>query len=306
VAPTAQSGVNFLAGFADGNASKLRDQWIAAASGHVDKFLGHVAAIAGLVLGFKKAWKVPEEGTSKWKTKAGKVSWAISVISELKSIYSDYVKAKDPEEPGGVTINAESTISLDAKGSVAINGVKGVALSGFKGVNLSGISVGAKGHKEATIWGGLGAGVKALAGDVTMESDLKSAEVKAKKDVTVAAETGKATVQGDQDSQISSSAANVYVKGETGAFFNAGNEYGVVAKKNFVEIGKIKGGKELSSFRVDSDSSSASFTDQGIDLNMTTDSFIAINKNDIIIKTKEIDMSSSGKVKIKGSTVDIC
>lgn len=302
VVGAAQKGVNFAAGFVSGNAAKLKDQWVAAASGHVSMVLGHVATLAGLVLSFKKTWGEPKPGTSGWVTKSAKASWILDAAAELKAIYGDYDKIKNPKEPGGILLEAESTIALNAKGTATVNGVKGASLTGFKAATVSGLSASLKGHKSATVWGGLGASVKGLAGDVAVSSDLKGATVKGKKDVEMSSETGKATFTGKQDAQLNSTDGKAYVHGKNGSLLASG-KFGVVARPDFVEMGMLKSAEPFGDARVDD--IYVSFSDQGVDMQTTTDNQLHLNKSGIVVLSKKLDVKSDGKITIKAPNIDI-
>lgn len=301
------SGANFIAGLIPGNAKKLKEQWIAAAADHVGYVLSHVATLASLGLSFKKTWKEPKKGASAWEIKSTKFQYVVSTVAEMVALYKDYPRAADPADPGSVSIEAESTIGISANGGITINGKGGVAMTGFKGVSMGGLSTSMKGHKEATIFGGLGASMKSLAGDVAMASDLKGATVKGKKDVEMSSEAGKATFTGHLDTQLNSVTQKAYVHGTTGvtAVAGGGDGFGMVATGSKVEIGAVTSAKEFASAASDAGKTSALFDASQVRLQSTADSKLTITKNGVTIKTKAAGINSSGKIYLKGSIVEL-
>lgn len=303
----AVSTANFLGGFAWENANKLRDQWVAAASGHIDKALGHIATVVGLVLSFKKTWKTPKPGSSAWEVKGAKIAYALGVASEIKAIYTDYIKGKDPEEPGGITMNAESSVSIDAKGSVGINGVKGVAITGFKGAAMSGLTASMKGHKEATVWGGLGASMKALAGDVAISSDLKGATVKGKKDVEMSSEAGKATFTGDDDAQLNSVKKKTFVHGRLGVYLGCGmgDGVGVVGGDTKLAVGCVSSADTFASAKGNEGKPLLRFDEKVAQLTHTADSKVLVSKNTVGLTSKEVKITGKTKILMKGKIIEL-
>jgi hypothetical protein len=301
-AKTGASTANFVAGFISGNAKKLKEQWIAAASGHVNYFLTHVATIAGLALSFKKTWKEPKKGASAWEIKSAKATYAMSVVAELMAIYKEFPKAADPTAPGCISIDAESAIAMSAKGAITVNGANGVALTGFKGVSMGGLTASMKGHKEATVFGGLGASLKSLAGDVAMSSDLKGATVKGKKDVEMSSEAGKATFTGNLDTQLNSITAKTFVHGKT-AVFAGTTEYGMVAKNDGVEIGIITGGADFGGAAVADKGLSVS--GDGVVLAFTAGSSLTMSSSEADLTSGKLTFKSDSTVTIKGSNINI-
>lgn len=293
---------SFLSGLADGDAAKLRDQWVAKYAGGVDKVLGHLATTAGLVLGFKKQWKKPKHGRATWEDGFGWVSWIVSMGAEINAIIGDLSASKE-NDSGDVKIKAQAAVSIEANSSVSISGAKGVSISGFKGASMSGLTAGIKGHKEGTVWGGLGASLKALAGDAVVSSDLKGASVKAKKDVEMSSETAKATLTGNLDTQVNSITAKTFVHGKT-MMFAGTTEFGVVAKPDFASIGALTGAAEFGS--ADFDDHALVVKKDEVIVSSTGDNYLYLTDSEVELKGKKVTIDGgSGNVTIKGKLIEL-
>ncbi|MFO0547008.1 MAG: hypothetical protein U0271_01405 [Polyangiaceae bacterium] len=301
----AAGAANFIGGFATADAKALHDFIIVKSSGVIDKVLKHVAACAGLVLSFKKAKKEAQEGKTGWKQTKAYGAWAISVAKELYAIYSDFQAAKT-SPAGEVKITAKNNASIAADGSVSIGGVKGVAISGFKSASMNSLACSIKGHKEATLWGGLGASVKSLAGDVALASDLKGASVTAKKDVKVASETGKATFTGDQEVQLNSVSNKAYVHGKEGSYIGAGTGqgFGVSCKPKGLSMGTTANADNFASAASDRSFTVLTFTDKIVTLQSGSDSKFMLRTSLFDLGTGEIKLAAKkGNVTVTGSKI---
>ncbi len=300
--------VNFLGGVVSANAEALKAKWMAAASSHGTKALTHVAALATLYLSYKKSFKSPTPGKTAWQVRASKFKTLLAAAKELKSIYSDYLKTASPSSPG-ISIESDSTIGVSAKGKITVNGDGGVAVTGgFGGASLAGLSVSVAGQKDAAISGGLGVTVKSLAGDVELSSDLKGAAVKGKKAVVMSSEADTASVTGNLDVQLNSVTAKAFVHGKAGATVAAGPGagFGLVVKPENLTLGKVANADKFGSTAADGAFAVIRMTDGALQLKVTSDSEVAMTKSQVKFKTPKVDMSASGKVIIKGSTVEIC
>ncbi len=298
---------NWLAGLAGKETVALRDKWVAAYSESVDQALGHLGTILGLLAAFKPNVASPDPEKSGWEVVSGMAGWFFSATSEIKSLWKDYVTGKDPDDPG-LTLTAESMIDINAKTSVKVTGPTGVSINGFKGVSVTGLSVNLKGHKESVVWGGLGAGLKALAGDAVVTSDFKGVTIGGKKDVKITSVTGKAVLGSKDDAKVSSDKRlNLVGKESTLLLAGGANGHGVVGHPSKVVIGTLKSADPHSGAVGDEDKQLATF-DSGakqVTIQSSSSSKLKILPGSIEIDTPQVTLSSGGTVKLKGKFVEI-
>ncbi len=301
----AAGAVNFFLGEAiENDAAKLRDQWMAKSSSVIDKTLTHLTAVITIFMGYKKTKKEAVEGKGTWKVKTAWGGWIMSILAELNAFKGEF--GADNTE-GDVNIKATKKIMLDAAGGVSITGAKGVSVNGFKGASLSGLTASVKGHKEGAVWGGLGASLKALAGGITISSDLKGVEITGKKDVKIVSEAAKASLTGELDAQLNSVGGKTLIHSPSAVHVvsGTGDGFGMVAKAAEVSIGAVTSAKEFAGAATDPGKTSAVFNASMITMQNTADNKITLSKSAVIIKAKQAGVNSSGKIYLKGSIVEL-
>lgn len=298
---------NFATGLVFKNAEALKDSWMAKASEHGTKVLTHVAALATLWLSYKKAFKSPTDGKSAFQVKAAKFKVVVAALKELKALYGDRPNQPDPEK-AGMSIESDSTTSISAKAKITIEGHGGVAVTGgFGGVSLGGLSASLAGQKDASISGGLGVTIKALAGDVEMSSDLKGAAVKAKKDVELSSEAGKAKVASMDDVQVNSEKAKAFVHGKMGVYVGTGlgDAVGLCAGDTKLAIGCITSADTFASAKGNEGKPLLRFDENVAQLTHTADSKVLVSKNTVGLTSKEVKITGKTKILMKGNIIEI-
>ncbi len=300
----AVGAANFVGGFATADAKALHDAIIVKSSDTVNKVLTHIESITALILSFKKTRKEGKDRKTGFQSAKAWGTWAIGAGAELYSIYSD-IKGSTKSGTGEVKITAKGNATLTANGSVAVAGIKGATLSGFKSASMNGLTVGMKGHKAASVWGGLGASVKSVAGDVSMSSDLKGASIGAKKDIKIASETGKVTVTGDDAVQFNSVSKDASIYGATGAYIGSGARqgFGVVMKPKTLSLGTLANADNFATVAADGVFTGMKFTDKIIEVRSGTDSKLMLRTSAFEVNTKDVNVKASGNVTVKGSKI---
>lgn len=311
--PGASAGVaagagiaNFIGGFATKDAKGLADYVILKSHKHIDKVLKHLAAITSLVLKFKKMRKEYKAAEGKWAKGKALGPWLIAVGVELGSLYTDYLKsAQEPDLKGDVGITAKKNITIGADGSTSISGVKGVSIAGFLTTSVSSVSVSVKGHKASSIWGGLGASLKALAGSIEIASDLKGASMTAKQDVKIASEAGKSSIMGELDVQLNSVSGKAFVHGKAGAYFGGGTGTGkgIAIKEKVMHLGVVRSADKFDEATGDSDYALVTIMDKVIQLQSGLESKVLVGSNLFDVKTKDMKVKTTNNVTVTASKI---
>lgn len=300
---------NYLTDTAKKEAEQLVDYTLRKNAEAINKTLGHLKSIIGLVLAFKKTKKEVQEASGKFKKVKAGGSYVWSIASEVMSIVSDLTKSAKPKTPaekvGDIDLTAHQNVNIAADVSVNISGFKGVAISAFKEASMSSLSCSIKAHKGSSIWGGMGADLKALAGDVSMQSDLKGATVKAKKDVKVTSEAGALTMGGNNDVQLTSVTADAYVHGNKGAYIGAGSGkgMGVVMKSAYMTLGKHANVHEYKKTVNEKDCGVIKIVDKSVKTTVTQSSSLELTDDKHEVKTDTVKVTATRNVEIKGKKV---
>ncbi len=302
----AADGGSFLKNFASDDAKALAEYTIRKNAEAINKTLGHVRTITELVLAFKKTKAKVEKAQGKLKKGIAAAPYIIAVVSEIAAVCKDLFGSADPEKKiGDVDITAHKNVNITADGSVNLSGFSGVNVSGFRKVTLNGLSCSMEAHKSSSIWGGLGAEVKALAGDVEIQSDLKGASVTAKKDVSITSEAAGVTIGGVKDVQLTSTTADAYVHGNKGAYIGAGSGkgMGVVMKSAYMTMGKHANVHEYKKTVNEKDCGVIKIVDKSVKTTVTQNSSLELTDDKHEVKTDTVKVTATRNVEIKGKKV---
>lgn len=297
----AASTAGFFAAFMPKSASAWRDHVQNKYHTHVEKLLKHLASIGGLVLAFKRTRKAAKPGQSKWETANQWLPFAMGAYAEVMALKADLSTAPTATS-GEVNITAKGNVTVNADATVSIFGFKSATLNGFKSATVTGLSASMKGHKDASVWAGMSASVKALVGDVLIASDLKRVTIGGKLDVAMASEAGKATFTSALDAQLNSIAGSTFVHGKEGAVVGAGGAsgYGMVVKPDHVSLGALANLDKFATTVGDRDLAMVAFNSGGVQMQKSK---LQLTSSKVIVKTGSTDLRNSGNVTIKGSKV---
>lgn len=214
-------GANFFSGVASDDGQAIRDYVIQKTSTYIDKGLTHLASITSFLLAFEPTAREALYAEPGWQTARPLVAYALSAANVVKAIIADIKGSADPTE-GELKLTATKCINIESNAAVQITGPTGVTISGFKGASVSGLSASLKGHKDGSVWGGLSASLKSLAGDTVVSSDLGKVQVSSKKDMKVSSSGGNASFTGENDTQVNSVSGLLMAHGARGAYVGAG------------------------------------------------------------------------------------
>lgn len=217
-------------------ATQIRDFVIAKAGNMADKVLLHAATIISLIMTYKRLHKEGKAGKAGLQSSDG-ASLLIAAYAEDLKFYQDFSKKS---EDANLSLKAVGTVEIGSDKSCAISAPNGVGISGFKSVDVSSLAVGIKGHKDASVFGGITASLKSLAGGVTVQSDLGGVTIGGAKEVKVTSEEGAVMLTAKADAQLTAS-GTTSVFGVRGAYFGAGDHsgFGVVAGHHALRLGYV-------------------------------------------------------------------
>ncbi len=299
--------VNLVASCADEDAKDLARYVIVKSSGVIDKVATHLEAMAALVLGFKKAKKKCKEAKSGFEKEPVVVKFIFEVVDEVKAIVKDLSGAKESSS-GEVKITAKKNVTITADDSVVIGAVKSAALSGFKAASVSSFSTSIKGHNKASVWGGFGASLKALAGEVEIGSDLKKVSIKGKKEVAIVSEDDKANLTAKENVQINSVDKKVFVHGKNGIYVGTGGGegFGLLANPSSLKVGFLQTCDDFVEVKESKDQAYLRCLKKVIEVQANNESWIKVSSNLVHTKSKEVKIiAETGNVTIQGKKVNI-
>lgn len=284
------------------NSIAIREWAFSQAGTITDKVLLHAATITSFVMSFRKFSKQVDAGTSKWKSWDGG-SLAIAAAAEVLKLYQDFWKKKSPEDAPEIGIKSEGTIEIEAGKSASISGPGGVGISGFKSVDVSSLAVGIKGHKDASMFGGLTASVKSLAGHVQIQSDLKGVMVTGKSEVKVSCESGPAVVSGETVAQLTAVNGMAYVHGKSGAYVGAGvgEGFGMVIGSQSLRVGLVSRADKLDEALVKDPGKLLKIDKQGVTLmskGSGSASMLELRGGKVLGTGQAIDLDADGNIKL--------
>ncbi len=301
-----KENINMFKNFASKEAKALAEYVVNKSATGIDKVLTHATTLVGLALKFKKTWKKQKEGEAVW-VKATATLWKHipDLVKEYQAIKKDLKSTATAPAPGDFVVSAKNNATITADGSVNLSGVKGVTLNGFRGVTIGGLTGTMKAHKSVSISGGMGATVSSLVGSVSMSSDLNTAEVKAKKSVTVTSEAEKVSVTGEQDVQLNSVSGCAFIHGKAGSFVGAGdgNGMGMVVKSVYMTLGKHANVTKFKDAVNKEDFGVIKIKDKSIKTSVTPDSWTETTPDQIEVSTKKVIVTAKANVEIKGKKV---
>ncbi len=303
-ASLAYDGANFFTSVASDDGQAIRDYVIQKTSTYIDKGLTHLAAITSLVIGFDPMVTEAVAGETGWKVIRPLYAYAMSVLNEVKAIATDIKGSADPTE-GELKLTATKSINIESGAAVQITGPTGVAISGFKGVSVSGLSASLKGHKDGSVWGGLSASLKALAGDTVVSSDLGKVQVSSKKEMKVSSSKGAASFTGDKDTQVNSVSGSLLLHGASRAYIGAGKgaSFGAVINQHGAAIGMVTEAEKLLDASIEMTKNAVLVTAEGVLLQAAEAKIFAKPKELSLNAPKLSFEAANGNLSMEGNKI---
>lgn len=283
--------------FLGGKSTANREYVIAKAGTIIDKMLLHAATVTSLIATGRKNHKVGSNGERGWTVWNG-ASLALQWLSEGLKFYQDFGKPRlNPDTPN-LSIKSTGTIEIASDKSAALIAPGGVAISGFKSVDVSSLAVGVKGHKDASVFGGVTASLKALVRDVTVQSDYGGVVVGGMKAVKVASEESDVLVTAKTLVQMTGEGA--FVSGESRVVMTVGANHGLVMTPTELGLGELSGGSKFGDATVGG-KNQITMNQQGVTVKgangaMTGEVRVGMGVN---VHGNTFDIDSKGKISLK-------
>ncbi|MSP25953.1 MAG: hypothetical protein EXR75_12500 [Myxococcales bacterium] len=268
--------------------------------------IGAVTAAHDLGLKAKKTYKKFNDKTLKFDETlySDTVKWGIDAVNFVFFTVPKLVAmfTKPEPEPGFFKVNAEKDIGMVAGSSVSLFGVR--EFSAGSAVWTS-ISAGLSASMKATGFAGVSSLYTSLKGyrKIEISSDYGKAVLKADKDVEVTAENGKLKLGSALTAQFGSTTAATLIGSpvKTVAVAGKGAGYGMLATNQSVYVGRFENPKDFDTTKPDKDKS-LRVTTQSVSAKFADSEFIMSDVK-YTLKTAQIDVKSSGVMKLKGSKI---
>ncbi len=289
----------------DEDGEKIADHITKVSGKYINKGLDHLRKIIPLWSAGKKTRKKAAEQLMQWQSMKVWGKFLLSCVGEATAL------AQDIEEMTGVigktnnvSVTADHNISLDADHAVKLTGTK-VAINGFASAQMTGtIKASLNSYGKASVYGAFGTSIKAMAGDLELESDYKEVKIAAKKNVAIASESEHVFITGEEDVRVNSVKGTATLHGKEGFYagYAGGVSFGVVGKEKELTVGQHSGCGDPKSVKGKTDGALIAFKQGVVDMMVSEDSIVKIRKTKIEAKTKTLDIQAKS-AKINGDRI---